>query len=141
MKKQIIGEPLVINGRQLSLSRAVRAGDMIYLTGQIPMRDGKPMTDGSIEEQTRSCIESIQATLKLADCDLSNIVKTTVWLRDREDFAGFDATYGEYFGSEPPGDRRYLGRNSSGDGQRCRPCGDRSASCIHRGCLEYDVGN
>lgn len=102
MKKQIIGEPLVINGRQLSLSRAVRAGDMIYLTGQIPMRDGKPMTDGSIEEQTRSCIESIQATLKLADCDLSNIVKTTVWLRDREDFAGFDATYGEYFGSEPP---------------------------------------
>ena len=102
MTKQIIGEPLVINGRQLSLSRAVRAGDMIYLTGQIPMRDGKPMTDGSIEEQTRSCIENIQATLKLADCDLSNIVKTTVWLRDREDFPGFDVTYGEYFSSEPP---------------------------------------
>ena len=38
--KEIIGEPLVIGGRTLSLSRAVRAGDMIYLTGQIPMQDG-----------------------------------------------------------------------------------------------------
>ena len=102
MSKQIIGEPLVINGRRLSLSRAVRAGDMIYLTGQIPFRDGKPMTEGSIEDQTRNCIENIRETLNLAGCDLSNIVKTTVWLKDRDDFPGFDATYGEYFESEPP---------------------------------------
>ena len=47
--KEIIGEPLVINGRTLSLSRAVRAGDLIYLTGQIPMKNGRPMTEGSIE--------------------------------------------------------------------------------------------
>jgi len=102
MPKQIIGEPLVINGRRLSLSRAVHAGDMIYLTGQIPFRDGKPMIEGSIEDQTRNCIENIRETLILAGCDLSNIVKTTVWLKDRDDFPGFDATYGEYFESEPP---------------------------------------
>ena len=102
MSKQIIGEPLVINGRRLSLSRAVRAGDMIYLTGQIPFRDGKPMTEGSIEDQTRNCIENIRETLNLAGCDLSNIVKTTVWLKDRDDFPGFDAAYGEYFESDPP---------------------------------------
>jgi len=100
--KQIIGKPLVINGRTLSLSRAVRAGDMVYLTGQIPMRDGQPMTDGNIEEQTRSCMENIQQTLQLAGLELSDIVKTTVWLKDRGDFPGFDATYGEYFASEPP---------------------------------------
>jgi reactive intermediate/imine deaminase len=100
--KQIIGDPLVINGRTLSLSRAVRAGDMIYLTGQIPFKDGKPMTDGSIEEQTRNCIENIRETLQLADCDLSDIVKTTVWLKERSDFAAFDATYGEYFQTDPP---------------------------------------
>ena len=100
--KQVIGTPIVINGRQLSLSRAVRAGDTIYLTGQIPMRDGKPMTDGSIEEQTRSCIEHIRATLQLAGRDLSDIVKTTVWLKERSDFPGFDATYGEYFPTDPP---------------------------------------
>ena len=100
--KEIIGDPLVINGRKLSLSRAVRAGNMLYLTGQIPMRDGAVMTDGSIEEQTRSCIENIRDTLQLAGCDLSDVVKTTVWLRDRSDFAGFNETYGEYFANDPP---------------------------------------
>jgi 2-iminobutanoate/2-iminopropanoate deaminase len=75
---------------------------MLYLTGQIPMRDGVPMTDGTIEEQTRSCIESIRATLNLAGCELSDVVKTTVWLKDRADFPGFDKTYGEYFDNEPP---------------------------------------
>ena len=100
--KTIIGDPIVINGRALSLSRAVRAGDMLYLTGQIPMKDGAPMTDGSIEEQTRSCIENIRETLVLAGCDLGDVVKTTVWLKDRKDFAGFNDTYGEYFQHEPP---------------------------------------
>ena len=100
--KEIIGEPLVINGRKLSLSRAVRAGNMLYLTGQIPLRDGAPMTDGSIQEQTRSCIENIRETLQLAGCELSDVVKTTVWLKDRNDFPGFDETYGEFFSDDPP---------------------------------------
>ena len=100
--KQVIGNPLIINGRTLSLSRAVRVGNTLYLTGQIPMKNGAPMTDGSIEEQTISCIESIRNTLRLAGCDLSNVVKTNVWLKDREDFAGFNETYGEYFAHEPP---------------------------------------
>lgn len=100
--KQVIGEPIVINGRRLSLSRAVRAGNMLYLTGQVPMKDGAPMTDGSIQDQTRSCIENIADTLRLAGCDLSDVVKTTVWLKDRDDFPGFNETYGEYFDHEPP---------------------------------------
>ena len=100
--KEIIGAPLVINGRRLSLSRAVRAGNMLYLTGQIPMRDGAPMLDGSIEEQTRSCIENIRDTLQMAGCDLSDVVKTTVWLKDRDDFPGFNETYGEFFSQDPP---------------------------------------
>ena len=61
--KQVIGGPLEINGRVLSLSRAIRAGDFVFVTGQVPMRDGQPMTDGSIEEQTRACIESLQEIL------------------------------------------------------------------------------
>ncbi len=100
--KEIIGEPLVINGRTLSLSRAVRAGNMLFLTGQIPLKDGAPMTDGTIEEQTRSCIESIRDTLQIAGCDLSDVVKTTVWLKNRNDFPGFNETYGEYFANDPP---------------------------------------
>ena len=100
--KQVIGGPLVIGGRELSLSRAIRAGDFVFVTGQVPMRDGKPMTDGNIEDQTRACLDSLQAILIEAGCELGDVVKSMVWLRRREDFAGFNAVYGEYFPSEPP---------------------------------------
>lgn len=100
--KQIIGGPLVINGRTLSLSKAVRAGDFVYLTGQVPMRDGEPMTQGIIEEQTRIAIELIQGTLREAACELSDVVKSMVWLKSRRDFPGFNQVYGEYFPDGPP---------------------------------------
>ena len=100
--KQIIGEPLIINGRQLSLSQAVRAGDFVFLTGQIPMQDGIPMTSGTIEEQTRACLDAISETLALAGCDLGDVVKSMVWLKSREDFPGFDTVYAEYFPESPP---------------------------------------
>lgn len=100
--KQIIGSPLEIGGRVLSLSRAVRAGDFVFLTGQIPMRGGAPLTKGSIEEQTRAVLDDIQATLAEARCGLSDVVKAMVWLRDRADFPSFDSVYGEYFPIEPP---------------------------------------
>jgi reactive intermediate/imine deaminase len=102
MAKQVIGGPVVINGRTLSLSRAVRAGDMVYLTGQVPMRDGAVMTDGSIEDQTRAVLDDIAATLALAGCALAYVVKSMVWLTSRDDFPGFNAVYAEYFPHEPP---------------------------------------
>ena len=67
-KKQVIGGPLEIGGRVLSLSRAIRAGDFVYLTGQIPMKDGAPMTAGTIEDQTRAVLDDIKATLATAGC-------------------------------------------------------------------------
>ena len=54
--KEIIGGDLLINGRKLTLSKAVRAGDFVFLTGQVPMRDGAVMTDGTVEDQTLSLI-------------------------------------------------------------------------------------
>lgn len=100
--KQVIGGPLVIGGRKLSLSRAIRAGDFVFLTGQVPFKDGQVMTTGTIEEQTRAVLDDIKATLTLAGCELSDVVKAMVWLRDRADFPGFNAIYGEYFPVEPP---------------------------------------
>lgn len=100
--KQIIGAPLIIGGRKLSLSRAVRAGDFVFLTGQIPMKDGVPMTAGSIEEQTRSVLDAIKGTLAEAGCTMADVVKAMVWLRERSDFPGFNAVYAEYFPEEPP---------------------------------------
>lgn len=101
-RKEIIGGPLEIGGRVLSLSRAIRAGDFVFLTGQIPMQDGAPMTTGTVEEQTRAILDDIKATLALAGCELEDVVKSMVWLRDRADFAGFNAVYGEYFPTDPP---------------------------------------
>tara|TARA_B100001175_G_scaffold314504_1_gene323991 strand:- start:932 stop:1327 length:396 start_codon:yes stop_codon:yes gene_type:complete len=101
-KKTIIGKPLIINGRQLSLSRAVRAGDFVFLTGQVPMQNGQVMTNGNIEEQTRACLDSIHDTLIEAGCSLQDIVKSMVWLKSRDDFPGFDSVYAEYFPEGPP---------------------------------------
>lgn len=101
-RKQIIGEPLVIGGRTLSLSRAIRAGDFVFLTGQIPMQDGAPMITGTIEDQTRAILDDIKVTLAKANCELVDVVKAMVWLRDRADFPGFNAVYGAYFPADPP---------------------------------------
>ncbi len=102
MNKEIIGEPLTINGRRLSLSRAVRAGDTVYLTGQVPMLDGQVMTWGGIEDQTRAVLDEVTKTLALAGCARDDVVKAMVWLKDRADFPGFNAVYGEYFPTDPP---------------------------------------
>lgn len=102
MNKEIIGEPLTINGRRLSLSRAVRAGDTVYLTGQVPMVDGQVMTWGTIEDQTRVVLDEITRTLALSGCTRGDVVKAMVWLKDRADFPGFNAVYAEYFPTDPP---------------------------------------
>lgn len=100
--KQIIGGDVIIGGRKLSLSKAVRAGDYVFLTGQIPLQDGAPMTTGTIEDQTRVTLDLIGATLAEAGCARSDVVKSMIWLRDKSDFPGFNAVYGEYFPEDPP---------------------------------------
>ena len=102
MSKKIIGDPLIINGRKLSLSKAVRAGDFVYLTGQVPMKNGVVMTEGSIEDQTKVVLDEIKNTLLEAGCELQDVVKAMVWLKNRENFPGFNSIYGEYFDHEPP---------------------------------------
>jgi len=81
VKREIIGDQVIIGGRTLSLSKAIRAGDFVFLTGQIPMKNGQPMTTGTVEEQTKVTLEEIKQTLKLAGCGLKDIVKSMVWLR------------------------------------------------------------
>jgi reactive intermediate/imine deaminase len=100
--KQVIGGPLEIDGRVLSLSKAIRAGDFVFVTGQVPMRGGKPMTDGDIADQTRACLDGLSEILAEAGCELGDVVKSMVWLKKREDFPGFNSVYAEYFPSEPP---------------------------------------
>lgn len=83
------------------LSPAVRAGDFIFVSGQVPTRDGA-VVPGGIEAQTRQVLDNLAATLALAGAALSDVVKTTVILTDARDFAAFNAVYASYFPTNPP---------------------------------------
>ena len=101
-KKEVVGDPVVIGGRTLSLSRAIRAGDFIFLTGQIPFKNGEVMTTGTIEEQTIAVLDEIKKTLSIAKCDLEDVVKAMVWLTKKEYFPGFNSVFSKYFPKDPP---------------------------------------
>ena len=100
--KKIIGGPIIINGRELSLSKAVRAGYFVFLTGQIPFKDGEVFTEGSIEAQTKAVIEDIRSTLSEANCTLNDVIKAMVWLKNKDDFPGFNNVFSQYFPKDPP---------------------------------------
>ena len=84
------------------LSPAVRAGDFIFVSGQVPVGADGAVVAGGIEAQTRKVMENVGAALKLAGADLSDVVKTFVVLRDAKDFAAFNRAYAEFFASNPP---------------------------------------
>ncbi len=87
---------------QVPLSPAVRAGEYVFVSGQVPVgADGK-IVEGGVAAETRQVLENLRACLEMAGCGLSDVVKTTVWLRDRDDFAEFNATYAEFFPENPP---------------------------------------
>lgn len=78
------------------LSRAIRAGDFVYLSGQIPLRDGQPLL-GSIEEQSHAVLTAISESLKAAGSSMEQVIKTTVWLSDLSHFERFNQVYRGYF--------------------------------------------
>ena len=102
MGKQIIGGEVVVGGNKIPLSKAIRAGDYVYLSGQVPLKGDGSVETGSIEDQTRVVMENIKEILGEAGCELSDVIKATAWLGDRADFAGFNKVYAEYFSAAPP---------------------------------------
>lgn len=102
MGKQVIGGAMMVGGNRIPLSKAVRAGDFVFLSGQVPLREDGSVETGPIEAQTRVVMENVRTLLGEAGCTLSDVVKATVWLADREDFAAFNRVYAEYFPVDPP---------------------------------------
>lgn len=94
--------PSGAGGQKLPFSPAVRAGDFVYISGQVAMNERGEIDYGGIEAQTRRTMENVKKVLALADCDLSDVVKVTVWLDDTRDFWTFNRVYLEYFGEHPP---------------------------------------
>jgi reactive intermediate/imine deaminase len=103
MAKEIIGGVITVGGvHRMPLSKAVRAGDWIFVSGQAAIDQYGAVVQGSIEEQTRRVMEGIKKVLEEAGCGLADVVKTTVWLEDPRDFWSFNRVYGEYFPENPP---------------------------------------
>jgi 2-iminobutanoate/2-iminopropanoate deaminase len=83
------------------LSPAVRAGDFVYVSGQVPTVDGRIVGD-DVAAQTRQVLDNIKAVLAEAGCTMADVVKSTVILKHASDFAAFNEAYAAYFPSEPP---------------------------------------
>ena len=86
-----------------SYSQAVAAGNLVFVSGQIPL---DPITgiviEGDIKVQTRRIMENAASILAAAGCSFQQVVKATIYLRDMADFGAVNEVYGVYFGSEPP---------------------------------------
>ena len=95
-----IGPPVVRAGKTQPISPAVVAeGALVFVSGQVPMRDGQPAAP-DIAGQTHVALDMIEAILVRAGCTLADVVKTTVWLVDAADYPAFNAAWGERFAPE-----------------------------------------
>jgi 2-iminobutanoate/2-iminopropanoate deaminase len=84
-------------------SQAVRAGDLLFCSGQIPLDPGTgELVKQDAPGQARRCLENLEAVCRAAGASLSNAVRCTVYLTDMGDFARVNEVYAEYFGDEPP---------------------------------------
>jgi 2-iminobutanoate/2-iminopropanoate deaminase len=82
-------------------SQAVRAGNLVFTAGQIPLDPAtQQVAAGGIAEQTTRVLENLKAILEAAGTSLARVVKTTVFLKDFNDFAAMNAVYGAYLGPE-----------------------------------------
>jgi 2-iminobutanoate/2-iminopropanoate deaminase len=82
-------------------SPAVRVGNLLFLSGQIPLEPGSgQLVDGDIRAQTTQVLKNIGELLKAGGADFADVVRTTIFLADMNDFAVVNETYASFF-SEP----------------------------------------
>ena len=101
MKKEIIRTPDAPEPIG-PYSQAVKTGGTLYCSGQIPLIPSTGAIPDGIEAQTRQVLENLGAVLKAGGADFSNVVKTTVFLKDMNDFPAMNAIYGSVFTETPP---------------------------------------
>ena len=84
-------------------SQAIRAGELVFVSGQLALRPGeKELAGSSIEEQTGQVFANLRAILEEAGSGLDRLVKTTVFLADLGDFAAMNEVYARHVGDRPP---------------------------------------
>jgi len=84
-------------------SQAVKAGGMVFISGQIPIDPKTGMVvQSDIKTQTKLVMENAKAIIASAGCAMSDIVKATIYLKNMSDFAAVNEVYGSYFPVDPP---------------------------------------
>ena len=84
-------------------SQASRAGNLLFCSGQIPIDPATgEFVSGGVAEQTEQVMRNLSAVLKAGQSSLKQVVKTTVFLADMDDFTAMNEVYGRFFGENPP---------------------------------------
>jgi len=85
-------------------SQAVKYGNIIFTSGAIGVDPGTgAFVEGGIQEQTKQCIENLKVILEASGSSLGNVLKTTVFIKDMNDFSKVNEIYGSYFTEKQPG--------------------------------------
>ncbi len=83
-------------------SQAIKAGGFIFTSGQIPLTPDGELVEGDIHDQTRQILTNLANVLEAAGSSLHQIVKTTIYLTDMDDFIAVNTVYAEFFGTSYP---------------------------------------
>ncbi len=84
-------------------SQAIRTDFAVFTAGQVGLDPNSgELVSNSVEEQTRQVLKNLQNVLEAGGSSLKNVVKTTVFLKDMNDFSKMNAIYAEFFGENPP---------------------------------------
>jgi 2-iminobutanoate/2-iminopropanoate deaminase len=83
-------------------SQAIALDSLVFCSGQIPLTPDGALVEGDIAAQTRQVLTNLRGVLEASGSSLTQVLKTTVFLADMNDFQAMNAVYGEFFTSEPP---------------------------------------
>ena len=83
-------------------SQAMQVGDLLFTSGQIPLRADGSLLEGDITAQTTQVLANLKAVIEAAGSSLNKVVKTTVFLKNLDDFVAMNKVYGDTFGSHTP---------------------------------------
>jgi 2-iminobutanoate/2-iminopropanoate deaminase len=83
-------------------SQAIRFGNLLFTSGQIPLGLDGQIVAGGIVEQTHQVFRNLEAVLKAAGCEFRDVIKATVFIKDMNQFSELNEVYASYFGDHKP---------------------------------------
>ena len=84
-------------------SQAIKAGNLLFVSGQVPLvPETMEVVEGDVQAQTAQSLKNLKAILSESGADFSNVVKTTVFIKDMNEFGAINEVYAEYFGENKP---------------------------------------